>query len=283
MNPQIFQEFSVSPLLQKYVSQFFTIEVLPHQIGKVGPNSILPDGTTGLLFIESGSLQRVGACGKDQRLSTHYLFGQKTCSIHYNFNHDAVKCFGLKLSPLAFKALFDLNQNGLADKVLNLKKVLPSFPIDELMQQSGIQRKKAFLENYLLQQLKDADNPKLNLAEKVLQFINKRNDLPSVFELSQNFNVGYRFLERLFHEYIGLSPKMYLRLLRFNRVIAAHHQNENASLHHLALDFGYFDQMHLIRDMKLFTSQTPSRFFARHTPDLEWQHRNFLGQHFTNV
>ncbi len=283
MNQNIFQEFPVAPSLQKHISQFFTIEVLQHQVGTVGPNHILPDCTTGMLFIEEGALQRVSATGTEERLSGFHIFGQKTSSVHYNFNLEPVSCFGMKLAPLTFRRAFDFDQSLLTNRVLNLEQILPSFPGAPLMAQPSIQTKVNFLENYFKEKLQKEVNTKMPIAENILDFIHQNENIPSVIQLSQNFNLSYKYLERLFADYIGISPKMYLRLTRFNRVIAAYHTRKDVTIHHLALDFGYFDQMHLIRDMKLFTGLTPSKFFARATRDLELQHRNFLGAHFNDV
>ena len=68
-----------------------------------------------------------------------------------------------------------------------------------------------------------------------------------------------RFIE-LFREAVGLTPKLYCRVLRFHNAIEQAASVKIASWAELALGAGYADQAHFNRDFREFAGLTPSRF-----------------------
>ncbi len=71
-----------------------------------------------------------------------------------------------------------------------------------------------------------------------------------------------RHLHRSFVARTGLSPTLHARLLRFQRLQALHGHAPHTPLTELALDAGYFDRSHCIRDCKAFTGQPPGVFLT---------------------
>lgn len=72
--------------------------------------------------------------------------------------------------------------------------------------------------------------------------------------------VSSRQFERQFLERIGVSPKIYQRLLRFNQVMNLRKQNPALKWVDITYHCGYFDPNHLLRDFKQFTGVVPSGF-----------------------
>ena len=84
--------------------------------------------------------------------------------------------------------------------------------------------------------------------------------------LAARLGVGRRALERMFREEVGLSPKLFVRIERLQRVLASlEHAAPDARWAELALRHGYFDQSHLIRDFRLLAGTTPERHVAERT------------------
>ena len=69
-----------------------------------------------------------------------------------------------------------------------------------------------------------------------------------------------RTLERRFAREVGLAPKLFARVIRFQRVLEHIEKNAPVDWARLALDAGYFDQAHLIRDFRTFAETTPERY-----------------------
>ena len=74
-----------------------------------------------------------------------------------------------------------------------------------------------------------------------------------------------RFIER-FKADVGVTPKRYCRLLRFQCVVSRAHQSAPTDWTGLALDCGYFDQAHLIHEFREFSGLTPTAYEAQRTP-----------------
>jgi AraC-like DNA-binding protein len=73
-----------------------------------------------------------------------------------------------------------------------------------------------------------------------------------------------RFIERFKHE-VGLSPKLYCRVRRFQAVVARVHAMGRVDWADLAAGCGYFDQAHLIHDFRAFSGLTPERYLGART------------------
>jgi AraC-like DNA-binding protein len=74
-----------------------------------------------------------------------------------------------------------------------------------------------------------------------------------------------RFIERFKNE-VGMTPKRYCRVRRFQRALASAHRPAGVDWTQVALDCGYFDQAHFIHDFKSFAGVTPTAYQAARTP-----------------
>jgi AraC-like DNA-binding protein len=72
--------------------------------------------------------------------------------------------------------------------------------------------------------------------------------------------VSSRQFERQFLNRIGTTPTMFIRQARFGNAYRLKRRHPQMSWTSIAYECGYFDQMHLIREFKLFTSSTPRSF-----------------------
>ena len=74
------------------------------------------------------------------------------------------------------------------------------------------------------------------------------------------------FIAQFKHE-IGVSPKVFARMLRFGRVVRAIRGGQTADLADLAFASGYYDQSHLSRDVREFAGTTPGELLESLLPD----------------
>ena len=73
--------------------------------------------------------------------------------------------------------------------------------------------------------------------------------------------MSVRTFERRFIEQVGISPKLYSKLLRFNDASLMKSMHPEKSWTSIAYECNYYDQMHLIKDFKQFSGYTPTEFF----------------------
>jgi AraC-like DNA-binding protein len=78
--------------------------------------------------------------------------------------------------------------------------------------------------------------------------------------LAQETNLSTRQLERVFVDHVGLGPKTYSRLVRFDRAARGLRTRGTLPWSRFALSFGYVDQAHLINEFKEFARVSPAQF-----------------------
>ncbi len=82
--------------------------------------------------------------------------------------------------------------------------------------------------------------------------------------------IGYsqRHFNQLFADEVGLTPKRFLRVRRFQRVISLIPGGKSVGWAELALRCGYYDQAHFVHDFRSFSGLTPSAYLCHRTPHL---------------
>jgi methylphosphotriester-DNA--protein-cysteine methyltransferase len=113
------------------------------------------------------------------------------------------------------------------------------------------------LSNFFLENLKNqrfGDPMVLNAA---LQIKNSNNNV-NVKNLAKNYCLSQKQFERRFKVGTGFNPKLYARIIRFEKLMKNHATFKNFT--QAAYSTGYYDQSHLIRDFKDFTGYDPYQF-----------------------
>lgn len=79
----------------------------------------------------------------------------------------------------------------------------------------------------------------------------------NVNAVALDLGVSERHLRRVFREAVGVSPKAFARLRRFDRALRAAREDGRASWANIAATAGYYDQAHLIADFRAIAGVTP--------------------------
>jgi len=78
---------------------------------------------------------------------------------------------------------------------------------------------------------------------------------------SNKMALSRRQLERIFSKHIGISPKQYQKIIRFQFSIFQKQQNKYVGTTELTCESGYFDHTHLINDFKSLCGLKPKQYF----------------------
>ncbi len=89
----------------------------------------------------------------------------------------------------------------------------------------------------------------------------------SIARLSEHVGLSARRFTRLFTLQVGMTPKLYARVQRFQRVLEVMQGRAAHDWTTLAQDCGYFDQSHLIRDCRSLSGFTPTELAVRRMGD----------------
>lgn len=96
----------------------------------------------------------------------------------------------------------------------------------------------------------------------------RRPHVTTVSGLMQRIGLSQRRFIELFHEQVGMTPKAFCRVRRFQRVLEGVHRRQSVDWAQVALGGGYYDQAHLIHDFQAFSGMTPAAYLARATEHL---------------
>jgi AraC-like DNA-binding protein len=81
--------------------------------------------------------------------------------------------------------------------------------------------------------------------------------------LAEETNLSQKQFERQFERVVGMMPKRYVRLARFQKLVGwLRRRDSTESWAALAARFGYYDHSHLVKDFQAFAGTTPSEFTA---------------------
>jgi len=89
---------------------------------------------------------------------------------------------------------------------------------------------------------------------------------PSVSQVVEQVGFSQRRFIQLFSNEVGLTPKLFSRVCRFQNIIQTAHAQNEVNWAAVALDCGYYDQAHFIHDSHSFPGITPSEYMERKTP-----------------
>jgi len=93
------------------------------------------------------------------------------------------------------------------------------------------------------------------LVSAAVSMFEHSSGLVNVANVARMLGVSSRHLQRRFLETVGISPKLFSRMQRFQRVFQA---MERLNWVNTAIDCGYYDQAHLIKDFQEFAGKAPT-------------------------
>ncbi|MCB0637056.1 MAG: AraC family transcriptional regulator, partial [Lewinella sp.] len=177
------------------------------------------------------------------------------------------RALSVKFRPGQFSAFFGWPQDLFFDQTIPLADtdIGADFQLlhESLNEQPSAQAMGQVLDRFLLDHLpqRPAFRPLMNwVLEQLLQDAGPTQ----LQQLWPRVKVTERHLRRLFRESTGLSRRQFVRILRFYRAFSLLLSGQYTSQAQLALDAGYFDQAHFVRDFRTYAGQTPTAFLTRH-------------------
>ena len=102
-----------------------------------------------------------------------------------------------------------------------------------------------------------------------LEMFGKNQAGPRVREAAKYLGLSQRRFIQVFKAEVGMTPKLFTRIQRFQQTRTLIQQNPSPNWAALALDLGYFDQSHLIREFLEFSGLSPTDYLNRHKSFME--------------
>jgi AraC-like DNA-binding protein len=244
--------------LKEYVRYFFTLES-PDTGDAPKPFRTIADGCPGLVLQHS---EKGTFYDQDRyRMPPIFIYGQATRhrEIHSDEKFSAT---GIYFHPHALHSIFDFNAAELTDACISIDDVssVDRSLSDQLLSASSAGDHVALLSSFLQRQIirrKSAADPVTQFA---LTEIIQSNGSTSLKDLQKKVGLSERGLERRFSQRVGVSPKMFSRICKFQASLNQLRNNEYDKLSDVAFEHEYADQSHFIRVFKEFTGLSPREY-----------------------
>lgn len=200
---------------------------------------------------------------------TCWLAGQSESFIETGSHGDTI-LLGVQFRSHGAWRLLRIAQHELCDQVVELETLFGDRILglrQRLLEAGSPQACFALLEHWLLDLLERGRDvhPAVVEAGRRIAGTHGRIDLPA---LSRHTGFSREHLIRRFREQVGLTPGAYANIVRFNRALDLA-RRPNASWAEVALDCGYYDQAHLVRDFQRYAGRTPASLLRDQRPDAD--------------
>ena len=212
---------------------------------------------------------------------THYQVQRRDCELTENVRAVAlvgsrtspsanlilsghVDAFTIVFLPGAFSMLFGVPAVELTNGDFNGEEVLGR-PINELYARLG--EVSAFAERVdvadgFLSRIRPATDS-VNAIVRTARAMIQSNGSVRISEAAHQAGLGLRQFERRFDHEIGVSPKLYARIIRFEAALQRRAVLPARSWTDIAQDLGYHDQMHMVHDFTRLSGDSPEAI-SRH-------------------
>lgn len=261
MNVQ-YNEFKPAPSLSAYVEGYWLVKSdLP--AGQFSaPNICIPKGTIELIVNLEGGKSEVYQDGKWVTLDRVMLLGIQSNPITWRMPGQSSK-FGIRLKPETFINLFDTPVASLYQKFISLESLVGnrfSWLISMLREAPDTESRISIAESFLHKKLTAVKEGNQLITQAIRKIWMEDGNI-STASLSKSVYIGERQLQRLFKSSIGISPKLYSRIIRFRSAFEQAQSGKFVAWTDVAYEMGYSDQAHFVKDFKTFTGVTPTALF----------------------
>ena len=241
-----YSEVKPHPTLRSYIDTYWTVaseETVLHT------SKILPDGCVDIILnLEDDYKTDEGIIL--MKSETAYLIGTMT---HFKENiiQSKTKLLGIRFKPAALSVFYKFSSlHEITNGNIEFEKDLcPDI-------QKTIKYSAAYLDQFFLNKL---SMPKYSLRP-IIDDINLYQGKIRIKDLAQRHFVTPRQLERRFKYDIGISPKEFINVVRYQSAYSQLKNNRlNKSLLQIAYESGYYDHSHLTNEIKKYTGSLPSQ------------------------
>lgn len=226
---------------------------------------IFSDGNTGVVFNYGDPLFYQNKMhSAPYRLPASFLYGQLD-TYRNVWIQGKIRLLIAVLHPFGAAALFKIPASELRNEIIGCADCFGTnfeWVSDQIASSPAIHDKIRVTEHFLLSRLQNPaqDN---TLVTNAVDIIHSQNGLVSVAQLTTLTGATERQLQRKFEEQVGISPKRYAGITRMQHALRMlRRKSAHLSLAGIACEAGYFDQAHLIREMKNLSGLTPGQYLS---------------------
>ena len=177
----------------------------------------------------------------------------------------SISMLGVSFAPGGASSLFQTPVSEIANLTLPLDDLCGDSALAlqaEILEAPTNSARFRVLERYLEALLAATDAPGHPAVRYALDELRSTREV-RIADLIGCMGIGQRRFIELFRREVGLTPKLYQRVTRFQQVLAAVENQREIVWSDVASLHGYFDQAHLIHDFNIFAGVSPTVYLRR--------------------
>ena len=251
-----------SNVLAPYIKRYWAIENTLDR-GEVCVQRIIPTGLPELLLYFTPRPKVLN--GKKCLSDNAALYG------HQNDFYDIeltgnLSVFSIVFQPQGLMQFFKFPLHELCNQNVPLRYINGQSGRDleeKMCEAPSFHQRVNIAETYFLNLLKtDFVGFEFRRINHIVELIRQSYGKISIRQMATEACLCRRQFERIFAEHVGISPKQYLKIIRFQYALFQKQQNKNLDMIDLSYQSGYFDQSHFINDFKSLSGLTPKQYFT---------------------
>ncbi len=248
-----YHEYPVLPPASSYIKKCWVLDNSRSGIALDG-KQVLPNGCFNIAFIHGAGISIDSCKGHHFLQAGNYLCGQLTASIRIHL-HGYTKIFLVQLYPWAPACFLDDALIETADTFVPLELLQHRLAFHFDVQDE--QQLQSYFHHYFSQPFS------ISPARQACQLIREHKGNISMNTVAGEFGRSGRYLETIFKDTLGISPKTYAGIIRIRSLIERLQTNDSKMrLTTMALDQGFYDQAHFIKSFKTMVRVSPGKFDA---------------------
>ena len=257
-----YQEYGPPIELSSWIKLFWVFE---SRSNDPAPETIVADGFPELIIHFRSPIAEVDRAGQFLKQPVAVACGQLTRPLVLRGSLDA-GMFGIRFKPGGMAPFLSTPMQSLTDARVPAENLFVDIDrlIEEIVGSSDDTQRTAACQRFLMRSI-DLDRENFCVRRALEAIMGTRGQI-TVESLATLMGRSRRSLELAFQKEVGTSPKMYCRITRFRHIVDAVTKNgPSVDWVQTALDSGFFDQSHLIRDFRRFAGASPTSFLADQT------------------
>lgn len=253
-----YEQIQPPQYLQKYIRYFWTLES-NGTVTETKNFRVIADGCPGLIYQQPDK----GTFSQNKKqLPETFLFGQATKHAEICLQ-GSFSTIGVFFYPHALNSVFGFNAAELTNSCLdlNLTALKQNFFLsDQLSGAISTVNKIEVLSSYLFSQIrKNTVHQTRGMQHALSKIIHSKGSI-SLKQLQLELQLSERSFERKFKSYVGISPKLFSRICRFQTSLNQLRERSYTKLSDIAFENDYTDQSHFIRSFKEFAGFSPNQY-----------------------
>lgn len=173
------------------------------------------------------------------------------------------RVFGVKFRPGGFRPFVMLQVSTYSDNTVALSAVVGSVAeaLDQQVLRHTDHHAAVGAIEAFLRALHPVPDQTAEFTARITSLIATERRITKVEQITKECGIGMRRLQRLFDEYVGVSPKWVIQRYRLHEAVERIAATNEPLWADMALDLGYADQAHFIRDFKTLVGMPPAEYF----------------------